>query len=322
MLLCHLSACPQCKWTACNMAFHFRQRELSLQKDSWNNQNMGWGRGANLHSSHSHTTKVAIHTLARHHIVSTLNCWLFFIDRGFWFWFELIFSLKSFFDVVLNCMQAAFQPISEPISWWFTCLLFAHCTHSNAQTINHILSMAVQAVRTAMRKPFTICEALQRTLYVQQCANHLPHLKRCSAHCMYSNVQTVQHIWSTAVHTVRTAMCEPVATFETLQRTQYTQQCANQSPHLKHCSAHCTHSNVQSSRHMWSTAVHTVCTNHSPHVKHCSAHCMHKPFTTCEALQCTLYAQTIHHMWSTAAYTDCTAMHKLFTTAVQCEIGP
>lgn len=54
MLLCHLSACPRCKWTECNMTFYFRQRESSLRKDSWNNQNMGWGRGANLHSSQSY----------------------------------------------------------------------------------------------------------------------------------------------------------------------------------------------------------------------------------------------------------------------------
>ena len=57
------------------------------------------------------------------------------------------------------------------------------------------------------------------------------------------------------------------------------------------------------SHHIWNTAVHTLRTNHSPHVKHCSAHSTHKPFTTCEALQCTLYAQTIHHMWSTAVHT-------------------
>lgn len=186
MLLCRLSACPRCKWTACNMTFYFRQRESSMQKDSWNNQNMGWGRGANLHSSHSYTTKVAIHTLARHHIISTLNCWLFFIERCFWFWLD--FYAEKFFCCCFKCMQAAFQPISEPISWWFPCLLFAHCMHSNEQTVHHSLSTAVQAVCTAMRKPFTLCEALQCTLYVQQCANNSPHLKHCSACCKYSNV--------------------------------------------------------------------------------------------------------------------------------------
>lgn len=122
-----------------------------------------------------------------------------------------------------------------------------------------------------MSKPFTTVSARLYKLYAQQCANHSHYVKHCSALCTYNNVQTILHIWSTAAHAVCTAMCKPFKTFHTVPTAMrkplsiseallymlYAQQCVNQSPHLKHCSAHSTH----------------------------------KPFTTCEALQHTLYAQ-------------------------------